>query len=52
LPQGVSHQIAMLRPKPQREADYTIVSTVFQYIQIFFEYQYILYRKGKGAWFL
>jgi hypothetical protein len=29
------------------KADYTIVSTIFHYVQIFFGYQYILYKKGK-----
>jgi hypothetical protein len=35
---------------PQEKATYTIVSTIFHYIQILFEYQYtVLYNKGKGA---
>jgi hypothetical protein len=53
LPKGVSHQIAVLRPTLHREkAEYMIVSTNFYYIQIFFEHQYILYKKGMGVWIL
>jgi hypothetical protein len=32
-----------------RKADYTIVSTTFHSIWMFFEYQYILYKKGMGG---
>jgi hypothetical protein len=30
----------------QGEADYSIVSAIFHYVWIFFEYQYVLCKKG------
>jgi hypothetical protein len=37
----------------QGKADDTIISTIFYYVEIFVEYQYIvLYNKGKGVWIL
>jgi hypothetical protein len=37
----------------QGKAGYIIISTIFCYVWIFFEYQYIvLYNKGKGVWIL
>jgi len=34
----------------QGRTDYTIVSTVFHHVWIFFEYEYILCKKGKEVW--
>jgi len=37
----------------QGEVDYTIVSTIFCYLWILSEYQYIvLYNKGESIWIL
>jgi hypothetical protein len=35
------------------KVDYMIIRTIFHYVWIFFEYQYIvLYNKGKVVWIL
>jgi hypothetical protein len=36
----------------QRKAVYTFVSTIFHYVQMFFEYQYIVLYKVEGTWIL